>query len=62
MRGGHVILNATAADSVLPGGLVYIIPICNAHNVASSTPVGDWGTGFYMKLLCGFAACIAVKI
>lgn len=50
MRGGHVILNATASATVPPGGPVYIIPICNTHNVASCTSGGHWGAGFYMKL------------
>lgn len=50
MRGGHVLLNATIAERALENAAVYIIPICNNHNVASNIQGGDWGTGFYMRL------------
>lgn len=49
--GGHVIMNATNATSVGTGGNVYILPICNKHNIG-----GNWGAGFYMRLVCDTTA------
>lgn len=48
--GGHIIVNAKAADEVHEGGLVYIIPICNKHNIAITAQGLSFGTGYYMKL------------
>lgn len=47
--GGHIIVNAKEAVRVPQNGLVYIIPICNKHNIAF-TAGHEWGAGFYMKL------------
>lgn len=46
--GGHVILGK-AADRPSQGASVYLLPICNCHNIASS-PGRSSGCGFYMKL------------
>lgn len=49
--GGHIIVNAKAAAVVLKGqGPVYIIPICNKHNIAITAQGLSFGTGYYMKL------------
>lgn len=48
--GGHTIINTKAATPVPPGGKVYIIPICDKHNLCHTTIFNNWGTGFYMKL------------
>ncbi|MGN0684449.1 MAG: hypothetical protein ACI4JY_12300 [Oscillospiraceae bacterium] len=48
LKGGHVILNATVASKIDPGGDVYILPICSRHN-SYRGPQGP-GTGYYMKL------------
>lgn len=53
--GGHVIVNATSAAYVPQDGLVYIIPICDKHNV-SHTSGKNWGEGFYMKLSSSITA------
>jgi len=50
MRGGHVILNVTKAATVLEDGPVYILPICNNHNIGRTSYYGSYGEGFYMKL------------
>ena len=47
--GGHTII-AKAANTVPPGGKVYIIPICDKHNLCYPKRYSNWGTGFYMKL------------
>lgn len=48
--GGHIIVNAINAATVAEGsGSVYIIPICNKHNIAF-TNGKRFGEGFYMKL------------
>lgn len=53
--GGHVIMNATNATSVGTGGNVYILPICNKHNIGYAEGP-DWGGGFYMRLDCDTTA------
>ncbi len=47
--GGHVILNATEANTVPENCSAYIIAICDKHNV-SHTSSGSWGEGFYMRV------------
>ncbi len=47
--GGHIILNATEADSAPKNGNVYIVPICDMHNM-SHIRGRSWGVGFYMKM------------
>lgn len=47
--GGHVILGARAAATVIKNSSVYILPICNTHNVAYTGSNG-WGVGYYMKV------------
>lgn len=48
--GGHIIVNSKEATQVAEGGTVYILPICNKHNMAYAATAWQWGTGFYMKL------------
>lgn len=60
MRGGHVIVGATAAAEVAPTKKVWIIPICHNHNVASSVSGGRFGTGFYMKLKADTKALVLI--
>lgn len=52
MVGGHIIIDTTSAAYVAPGGRVFILPICDKHNVAHKELDSRWGTGFYMKLSC----------
>lgn len=47
--GGHIILGTEAA-TVLPGGKVYILPICDKHNYAKAKDGLSPGEGFHMKL------------
>lgn len=48
--GGHVIINAEAADSPPKNGLVFLVPICHYHNICCAGGSASWGTGYYMKL------------
>ncbi|MCL2266066.1 MAG: hypothetical protein FWC22_08500 [Treponema sp.] len=48
--GGHII-KSKIAGRVTPGvDFVYILPICQRHNICNLPDTYNWGAGYYMKL------------
>jgi hypothetical protein len=49
--GGHVLVGTKISAEVPIGDFVYLLPICNNHNICSLRSDGKkWGAGYYMKL------------
>ncbi len=49
MHGAHVLMNETASKKPPEGSTVYMLPLCENHNIFNEV-TGHYGTGYYMKL------------
>lgn len=49
MQGAHVLMNETSSRKPSEGAIVYMLPLCQAHNIYDKI-TGTFGTGYFMKL------------